>query len=357
MAIHFRNEILNELREMWNLLVEYTICDGKKEELQGLFNTSPMKDIIQFKLYKVYCRRTGAFDYDCCDKAMEMISALLTAKGVTGKITCKTDKKRQPNIALRRDIHFPFGENNDNSSFDTDTIHSLDGMLNNFFRAADKNYIQVYSTVDGKDYMIRNGIKYFMLSAFDSGERYFWPKAFTTVNENNRDLWLALIVDEVYNHYLEQQCHRLADAMTLLNDWASVVDTIGNIMIGPTGFNATTSNSHIPHSKCKLGFNCFNDNNINHQTEAIDVFFKHCENNDKDWYNLILKTLDLQLLHDYFEENTDAPIQIPNISKGNQVSGDFRYELNRIMAICKLINDRTKNIEDLIGIGESSNSL
>lgn len=252
MAIHFRDEIKAELREMWNLLVKYTIPEGKKEKFRMLFDNSEMKDIIQFKLYKVYARKSGMFDYDCCDKAMEMISALLASNGVEGKITCKTDK-RQP-VSLRRDIHFSYDGKDYN--FDTDTIHSLDSMLNSFFRAADKNYIKIFSEVDGKKLVIRNNLPYYELSVFNTdNSKYYWQKAYVAEKENNRDLWIALIVDEVYKHYSEQQYHNLRQAMKLLNKWASVVDTVGNIMIGPMGFNATKKTKPATRLTVIVGWN------------------------------------------------------------------------------------------------------
>lgn len=98
--------------------------------------------------------------------------------------------------------------------------------------------------------------------------------------------------------------------------------------------------------------------------DAIDSFLSICKKEseekpgeEKKWYGLIIDTKDIQYLGDYFGED-NKPIMIGGKpTEKNTDIGDFQYELNRIKEICKLINDRTKIIENCKEVKELINTF
>jgi hypothetical protein len=176
--------------------------------------------ILNFKYYKQEYRKAiedMKFDADCCELTMSIWCLLLEQAGfkVLGyegriiKYKPAEEKSAEANVEV-----------------ETDTINSLERDLNKFVRKVvkrrfEKTWKDLYTSgskiINGK---LVKGI-------YD--ERY------RETSEYNRDWWLI----DNYEELFDERFLTASEIINLsaLNEFAKRVHTIGNFMIGPTGFN------------------------------------------------------------------------------------------------------------------------
>ncbi len=188
--------------------------DKKERELKG---------IKGFKTYKILCREAHGnkrkndkeFDCDCCELVMSIWCCLLKQQGKTvlgynkRTITYKNTDAEMEELML-----------------ETDTVHSVDTDLNNFIRAViNRKYGSKWCDLYEKGLGIENGVVV----------ENKWPKEQRKCTEMNRDAWLL----QNYNEIFDANTLTAEERKTLaaFDKFANATHTLGNIMLGPEGFN------------------------------------------------------------------------------------------------------------------------
>lgn len=176
--------------------------------------------ILNFKYYKQEYRKAiedMKFDADCCELTMSIWCLLLKQAGFKvlgyeGRII-----KYKPAEEKSAEI---------NVEVETDTINSLETDLNKFIRDVinrrfGKTWVDLYTSGS----KIING----KLVKVIYDERY------REKSKYNRDWWLI----DNYEELFDERFLTASEIINLsaLNEFAKRVHTIGNFMIGPTGFN------------------------------------------------------------------------------------------------------------------------
>lgn len=273
--------------------------------------------IIEFKKYRILCRTTDKNtkidDCDMCEMVMYLWCLWLKNKGYDNlEFSGRTIKVKKDDFSLE---------------IETDTVNSLDTILNNFLRSIiikedSTSLLKLYQ--NNKDLAINKNGELTLCKGL----------LYTNMNDNNmdnrRDLWVIKNLNVIYEYCQKQNNSAL---LLALNRWAELTHTFGNFMIGPKGFNS----KGFSHSNAKLPYNMFGDKV---KGESIEVFFRQLQSIKKQ----MDEYLKLEHMDIYFEGNN------PDIWKnpvkrlgyvGKDENGEEKYnEIERINAICNLIEQR-----------------
>jgi hypothetical protein len=252
--------------------------------------------ILNFKYYKQEyrkARKNMKFDADCCELTMSIWCLLLKQAGFKvlgyeGRII-----KYKPAEEKSAEI---------NVEVETDTINSLETDLNKFVRdVINRRFGKIWVDLYTSGSKIING----KLVKVIYDERYREESYY------NRDWWLI----DNYEELFDERFLTASEIINLsaLNEFAKRVHTIGNFMIGPTGFNK---------AKGCIEFE-----------DRLDKFMISY----KDWRQRFIQARPVLYIDEYFENNTfDTTSGLIDLRKGD-ISEWCRL-------ICTLIEKRSNII-------------
>lgn len=300
-----RADVVNSGFKKPNIEMVRAFVEGGSDEQIAAYNFrneyGPLQGradgVVGFKHYKQASRRGSGFDCDCCELVMSICCLLLAAGknvseviGYDGRSIHFVDSKGQPDIA------------------ETETINSFETQFNKYGRR-----------------MIESGYKNKWHHLYERGAGLvngkvvegIFPEEFRRRNEFNRDKWLLDYYPEIFS---DTVLHRAYETL------ADSVHQIGNLMIGPDGFNARDS-----RAKGK----CLDD--------RFDLFFEKVNNQAdySDWKLWFDQYRDVNRLELYFKED-GAP---KHLRTGSEIEIIARQE--------RLIRDRgiviVRQLRSLLG--------
>jgi hypothetical protein len=261
--------------------------------------------ILNFKYYKQEYRKNKKFDADCCELTMSIWCLLLEQADfdVAGYCGREIYEKKEDNSFELKAVA------------ETDTINSLETELNKFIRAViNRRFNTTW------EYLYRNGkkIKNGELVQGDYNEKLM------SKSELNRDKWLIENYEELFDeNYLSESESKNLSA---LNEFAKRVHTVGNFMIGPTGFN-------FADKKRAKGCKKFED--------RLDIFMEKVLSSKRynDWRQWFIQASPVLHINEYFKNNAfDTTSGLKSLRDGD-ISDWCKL-------VCTLIENRSNIIID-----------